>query len=154
MTKQIVLKLLREHTEEFLSGEAISRQAGVSRAAVWKAVEQLRQEGYGIESVPNRGYRLTRVTARLRPEELAEQFRDCRIGRELLCFDIIDSTNNELKRRAVSGTVAGTDKAAGNDKDAGAAGDAGDGALCPPPGRDCIYRRPSAPGARSLRSAP
>ena len=61
MTKQIVLKLLREHTEEFLSGEAISRQAGVSRAAVWKAVEQLRQEGYGIESVPNRGYRLTRV---------------------------------------------------------------------------------------------
>ena len=106
MTKQIVLKLLREHTEEFLSGEAISRQAGVSRAAVWKAVEQLRQEGYGIESVPNRGYRLTRVTARLRPEELAEQFRDCRIGRELLCFDIIDSTNNELKRRAVSGTVA------------------------------------------------
>ena len=101
MTKQIVLKLLREHTEEFLSGEAISRQAGVSRAAVWKAVEQLRQEGYGIESVPNRGYRLTRVTARLRPEELAEQFRDCRIGRELLCFDTIDSTNNELKRRAV-----------------------------------------------------
>ena len=108
MTKQIVLKLLREHTEEFLSGEAISRQAGVSRAAVWKAVEQLRQEGYGIESVPNRGYRLTRVTARLRSEELAEQFRDCRIGRELLCFDTIDSTNNELKRRAVSGTVDGT----------------------------------------------
>ena len=108
MTKQIVLKLLREHTEEFLSGEAISRQAGVSRAAVWKAVEQLRQECYGIESVPNRGYRLTRVTARLRPEELAEQFRDCRIGRELLCFDTIDSTNNELKRRAVSGTVDGT----------------------------------------------
>ena len=61
MTKQVVLKLLREHTEEFLSGEAISRQAGVSRAAVWKAVEQLRQEGYGIESVPNRGYRLTRL---------------------------------------------------------------------------------------------
>ena len=75
MTKQIVLKLLREHTEEFLSGEAISRQAGVSRAAVWKAVEQLRQEGYGIESVPNRGYRLPRVTARLRPEELSEQIR-------------------------------------------------------------------------------
>ena len=108
MTKQIVLKLLREHTEEFLSGEAISRQAGVSRAAVWKAVEQLRQEGYGIESVPNRGYRLTRVTARLRPEELSEQFRDRRIGRELLYFDTIDSTNNELKRRAVSGSVDGT----------------------------------------------
>ena len=108
MTKQIVLKLLREHTEEFLSGEAISRQAGVSRAAVWKAVEQLRQEGYGIESVPNRGYRLTRVTARLRPEELSEQFRDRRIGRKLLCFDTIDSTNNELKRRAVSGSVDGT----------------------------------------------
>ena len=151
MTKQIVLKLLREHTEEFLSGEAISRQAGVSRAAVWKAVEQLRQEGYGIESVPNRGYRLTRVTARLRPEELSEQFRDRRIGRELLYFDTIDSTNNELKRRAVSGTVDGTGFWQTSRP---AAGDGGDGALCPPPGRDCIYRRPSAPGARSLRSAP
>ena len=107
MTKQIVLKLIREHTEEFLSGEAISRQAGVSRAAVWKAVEQLRQEGYGIESVPNRGYRLTRVTARLRPEELSEQFRDRRIGRELLCFDTIDSTNTEAKRQAMAGAREG-----------------------------------------------
>ena len=71
MTKQIVLKLLREHTEEFLSGEAISRQAGVSRAAVWKAVEQLRQEGYGIESVPNRGYRLLSAPDRVREGELA-----------------------------------------------------------------------------------
>lgn len=152
MTKQIVLKLLREHTEEFLSGEAISRQAGVSRAAVWKAVEQLRQEGYGIESVPNRGYRLTRVTARLRPEELSEQFRDRRIGRELLYFDTIDSTNNELKRRAVSGHRRWNGDS-GRPADR-RPGDGGDGALCPPPGRDCIYRRPSAPGARSLRSAP
>ena len=108
MTKQTVLRLLREHTGEFLSGEAISRQAGVSRAAVWKAVGQLRQEGYGIESVPNRGYCLTRMTAGLRPEELAERFRGCRVGRELVCFDTIDSTNNELKRRAVSGPVEGT----------------------------------------------
>lgn len=151
MTKQIVLKLLREHTEEFLSGEAISRQAGVSRAAVWKAVEQLRQEGYGIESVPNRGYRLTRVTARLRPEELAEQFRDCRIGRELLCFDTIDSTNNELKRRAVSGTVDGTVILA--DQQTGGRGRRGR-SFVSPAGRGCIYRRPSAPSARSLKSAP
>ena len=93
MTKQIVLKLLREHTEEFLSGEAISRQAGVSRAAVWKAVEQLRQEGYGIESVPNRGYRLESAPDRVREGELSGHLAGCLVGSRLLCLDTIDSTN-------------------------------------------------------------
>ena len=54
---------------DYVSGEKISQELGISRAAVWKAIEALRQEGYEITSAPNRGYRLTRVTARLRPEE-------------------------------------------------------------------------------------
>ncbi len=114
-------------------------------------MEQLRQEGYGIESVPNRGYRLTRVTARLRPEELAEQFRDCRIGRELLCFDTIDSTNNELKRRAVSGSVDGTVILA--DQQTGGRGRRGR-SFVSPAGKGLYLSAPSAPSARSLKSAP
>ena len=107
MTKQIVLKLLREHTEEFLSGEAISRQAGVSRAAVWKAVEQLRQEGYGIESVPNRGYRLESAPDRVREGELSGHLAGCLVGSRLLCLDTIDSTNTEAKRQAMAGAPEG-----------------------------------------------
>ena len=49
MSRERVLSLLRESGEEYLSGEAMSRQLGISRAAVWKAIEALRQEGYEIE---------------------------------------------------------------------------------------------------------
>ena len=57
MLRDEVLALLKQR-EGPLSGETMSKRLGVSRAAVWKAVEALRQEGYVISSAPNRGYRL------------------------------------------------------------------------------------------------
>ena len=57
MRKDDVLALLKA-AEAPLSGEAMSRALGVSRAAVWKAVEALRGEGYAISSAPRRGYLL------------------------------------------------------------------------------------------------
>ncbi|MFQ3546810.1 MAG: HTH domain-containing protein, partial [Termitinemataceae bacterium] len=56
-TKATVLSLLRR-VNDFVSGEWLAKQAGVSRVAVWKAVEALRQAGYPIESRENGGYRL------------------------------------------------------------------------------------------------
>lgn len=58
MSREKVLSLLRERQGDYLSGEAMSRELGISRAGVWKAIEGLRQEGYTISSAPNRGYRL------------------------------------------------------------------------------------------------
>ena len=58
MSRENVLSLLLERPTEYLSGEAMSRALGISRAGVWKAIEALRQEGYEISSAPNRGYRL------------------------------------------------------------------------------------------------
>lgn len=52
-----ILELLRQ-TDAFVSGEEIGRQLSISRAAVWKGIRKLRQEGYEIEAVTNRGYRL------------------------------------------------------------------------------------------------
>ena len=66
MSREKVLSLLREHPNQSLSGEAMSRQLGVSRAAVWKAIEALRQEGYVISSAPNRGYCLQSAPDRVR----------------------------------------------------------------------------------------
>ncbi len=53
--------LLLAHQGEPLSGEAISRQMGVTRAAVWKGMDRLRQAGWEIGSATNRGYRLVEV---------------------------------------------------------------------------------------------
>ena len=71
MSREKVLALLTEKRGEPLSGEAMSRSLGISRAAVWKAVEALRQEGYVIASAPNRGYCLESAPDRLREGELS-----------------------------------------------------------------------------------
>ena len=107
MSRERVLSLLREHPEEYLSGETMSRELGVSRAAVWKAIEALRQEGYAIASAPNRGYRLESAPDRVREGELTGPLTGCHVGGSLLCLDVIDSTNTECKRQAMSGAPDG-----------------------------------------------
>jgi len=106
MSREQVLSLLRSQNG-YLSGEAMSRRLGVSRAAVWKAIEALRQEGYAISSAPNRGYRLEQAPDRLREGELSGPLEGCLIGRCLLCLEQIDSTNTEAKRQAMSGAPEG-----------------------------------------------
>ena len=58
MLKDDIVKLLEAEGEGYLSGQRISAQLGVSRAAVNAAVKSLRADGYEIESVTRRGYRL------------------------------------------------------------------------------------------------
>src|SRR5678816_2530848 len=62
---QLVLEMLLESGTDFASGEALSGKLGLSRTAVWKVVNALRDRGYAIEAVPSRGYRLVRVPDRL-----------------------------------------------------------------------------------------
>ena len=55
MIKDAVLDMLWQRADAYLSGAELGRRLSVSRTAVWKAIEQLKAEGYRIESVPNRG---------------------------------------------------------------------------------------------------
>ncbi|MBQ9030392.1 MAG: biotin--[Parasporobacterium sp.] len=57
-TKDRLIGLLEEHDGEFLSGNEIAAEAGITRAGIWKCIKQLEEEGYQIEAVRNRGYRL------------------------------------------------------------------------------------------------
>lgn len=107
MSRETILALLLEHPDRFLSGESMSQQLGISRAAVWKAIESLRQEGYVITSAPNRGYRLDHAPDRIREGELSPHLKDCILGSTLMCLDTIDSTNTECKRQAMAGAPHG-----------------------------------------------
>lgn len=107
MSRERVLALLRERQGEYLSGEAMSRTLGISRAGVWKAIEGLRQEGYTIASAPNRGYCLKDAPDRVRVGELFGLLSDAKIGSQLMCLDTIDSTNTECKRQAAAGAPEG-----------------------------------------------
>ena len=96
------------HREPVLSGEQLSELLGVSRAAIWKHVEQLRALGYRIDGQHARGYRLTGVPDRLLPVEIARRLATARFGRTLTVFDDTDSTNLQAARMAREGAPEGT----------------------------------------------
>ncbi len=108
VTSETVLALLKECGDQYCSGAKMSEALGLSRAAIWKAVERLRQEGYAITSVPNRGYRLEQSPDRLSPGELTGALEGCTVGANLICLDSVDSTNNYAKKIADEGAPHGT----------------------------------------------
>ncbi len=79
--EEAVLNTLRTRMGEFVSGEQISRMAGVSRTAIWKDIQHLRADGYKILSQPHAGYRLVGSPDRLIPQELRWNLNTQRVGR-------------------------------------------------------------------------
>lgn len=103
-----ILELLRNHGSEYLSGEEISRRLSISRTAVWKHIQALKQAGYQIESHTRLGYRLLTVPDRLRPEEIIPYFTTNWLGKKILYFNETGSTNVEGCTAALSGAPEGT----------------------------------------------
>lgn len=102
-----VLEELKKNRELYFSGEELSRRLGVSRTAVWKQVEALRQQGYSIEAVNNRGYRLTGVPDRLLAAEIQEGLATRIMGRQAESYDQISSTNTVAREKAEAGAPEG-----------------------------------------------
>lgn len=94
--------------EGVVSGSALARELGVSRNAVWKAIEQLRGEGYGIEAATNRGYRLASAPEALTLPEIERWRAPGAIGARMEIHDEIDSTNRRAKELALAGAPHGT----------------------------------------------
>ena len=92
MSRQDVLALLREQEGAFVSGEEISHRLGLSRAAIWKAVDALRREGYTVEARTGRGYRLLDAPDVLTEPEIRRFLGEtARVGRTLVCLAEVDS---------------------------------------------------------------
>lgn len=105
--KEKILSALK-NTDGYISGETLSRSLGVTRSAVWKYIDQLRKDGYQIDSVKNKGYRLENDFDMVDSETVLTDFSPEIIGRKLIVLKTIDSTNNELKRLAADGEPSGT----------------------------------------------
>lgn len=104
--KEEILRMLKE-TGDYVSGQELSQRLHVSRSAVWKHIKALKEEGYEIDSVTNRGYLLKNIPELWDKQQIEENLKTLRLGRELLLLHKVDSTNEELKRRARSGAVHG-----------------------------------------------
>lgn len=105
--KTEVLKILRE-ADSYVSGQQLCEQFGVSRTAIWKVICQLKEDGYEIEAVKNRGYRIRETPDVMTAEELHSRLETVWMGRECVYLKSVDSTNNCAKRLAEEGAAAGT----------------------------------------------
>lgn len=102
-----LLTALRE-ADDYISGQELCNRFGVSRTAVWKAVNQLKEAGYEIEAVQNRGYKLVGIPDRLSKRELESIRRTQWAGCEIFYFLSIDSTNTKANQLAEEGYPTGT----------------------------------------------
>ncbi|OPJ54827.1 biotin--[acetyl-CoA-carboxylase] ligase [Alkalithermobacter paradoxus] len=98
--KDKILKLLLEAKGEFISGEYISEKLGISRSAVWKHIKSIKEEGYEIESVTKKGYRLNQYPDLFVSEVIKSKLNTNIIGKKILCFETIGSTNDHAKKIA------------------------------------------------------
>ncbi len=105
--KEQVLHLLKEQQPEFVSGELICKNLGVSRTAVWKHIQALRAEGYAIVSRPRAGYRLAGVPDRLYPQEILSGLKTEFMGRRIFYFVQVPSTNVLARELALAGAPDG-----------------------------------------------
>lgn len=103
MPKEKVLELLLKNEQNYISGELISKELNVSRAAVCKDVKLLRAEGYEIESVTKRGYKLCRDRNILSSLSIKNKLNDERLGNNIIILDSITSTNTYTKMLAMDG---------------------------------------------------
>jgi BirA family biotin operon repressor/biotin-[acetyl-CoA-carboxylase] ligase len=92
-----ILKLLKDNRDGYVSGQDISNKLGVSRTAIWKHINQLKEIGYEIESISKKGYKLVGSPDLLTFEEIQPYLYTKLIGRNIIHFDSIPSTNIKAK---------------------------------------------------------
>ena len=103
-----ILACLRDNQGKPVSGESISKRFGVTRAAIWKHVQALKEDGYEIETVARKGYKLTGAPDRLSPAEVLDGLKTRWLGKNVVYQEEVTSTNDVAKRAAFEGCAHGT----------------------------------------------
>ena len=107
-TKNLILKALRENNHGYLSGETLSNHLDISRTAVWKAIKALREEGYIIQAVTNKGYKLIEEDGIITEENLRAFLPANYKNNDIHIYDTLDSTNTKAKQLALEKAPHGT----------------------------------------------
>ena len=107
-TKGNVLKALEENKGTTVSGEELATLLNRSRAAIWKAIQELRKEGYHIDAITNKGYCLSQDSDMLSVEGILPYLSDSTAADRIHVFKQLESTNLTAKRMALDGASAET----------------------------------------------
>lgn len=106
--RDAVLRILQQHKQVYISGEAISEQLQITRAAVWKHIHALREDGFEIDSAPRKGYRLLQEANTLHAAQITAHLATHTLGRALHLLQSAPSTNLIAKALAAEGCPHGT----------------------------------------------
>lgn len=104
--KNKILSILLS-ADGYVSGQALAAELGVSRQAVWKGVNALKESGYEISSTPNKGYRLVSSPGFLNSETIKSHLNTGLLGREIIVLETVGSTNDYLKELGNNGCREG-----------------------------------------------
>ena len=107
MLDEKILNILRHNKDSHVSGEELCKLADISRAAIWKHVEKLREEGYEIEATPHLGYKLIAIPDILIPSEIKWKLKAKIFGKEIISYKKVDSTNDAAYELAEKGVREG-----------------------------------------------
>jgi len=97
-----ILKYLRE--KEYVSGEVLAQKLGISRVAVWKQIQRIKDMGYKITSDQNLGYCLVSRPDLLIPQEVQKELSTTYIGKKIFYSPELESTNIIAKEKALHRT--------------------------------------------------
>ncbi len=107
MLDEKILNILRNSPDDYVSSEELCKLADVSRTAIWKHIEKLRSDGYDIDAAPHLGYRLVSVPDSLIPSEVKWKLNTKILGREIISYKKVDSTNDVAYSLAEKGAKEG-----------------------------------------------
>lgn len=106
--KSEILRILRAAGNECVSGQSLCEAFGVSRQAVWKNITQLKDKGFEIESISNKGYKLKSEPDIINSPAIESYLPKNCICKKVETFETIDSTNTKAKQLAEKGEAEGT----------------------------------------------
>ena len=107
-TRDKILGELIKSGNEYISGGRLGRNLGISRNSIWKAVKQLEDEGYIIDAVTNKGYRLMRIADIITKDAILQNLSSDIDKLHIYILDTTDSTNNYAKKLAEEGAPDNT----------------------------------------------
>lgn len=105
--KDKIIKLFKDNQDSYLSGETLSKSLGISRAAIWKYINALKEDGYEFDSSTKVGYKLISSPDIVTYSEIEEFLKTNYIGRNYFHHHTITSTNDKAKELAKNNPING-----------------------------------------------
>lgn len=108
MIQEKILEFLKRREQHYVSGDQLSQRLGISRQALWKHIQDLKDSGYDIVAVPHLGYQLVSSPDRLLPFEVTNGLKTKFIGRKVYYFEVVSSTMDAAMELGIKAAPEGT----------------------------------------------